>query len=217
MIFTVFVRSCVCVCFFSVWLVWQQLLHPNPKGRHTPTAGRDHIHLRSTLSHLPLFHRPFRGARPTKDPGAPLLSAVYVCPSPWMPLGSGTARIRKTQRLTARMERCMEPNAQNFMHQNSPPGGHPSKFKAPQKRPKSKATVKCPLSLRNHQKRGRRQEDGPERRPVRQHQACTTSERNRTSRKIMWSSTITSESNPAPSDDLQGKRHVVRGVTGMRT
>ena len=28
----------------------QQLLHPNPKGRHTPTAGRDHINLRHTFS-----------------------------------------------------------------------------------------------------------------------------------------------------------------------
>ena len=26
----------------------QQLLHPNPKGRHTPTAGRSHMHPHST-------------------------------------------------------------------------------------------------------------------------------------------------------------------------
>ena len=118
-------HACSALSVCVLWCMWShtsflargEIARPSPLAErsscytptlrvdtHTPTAGRDHIHLRSTLSHLPLFHRPFRGARPTKDPGAPLLSAVYVCPSPWMPLGSGTARIRKTQRLTGRME-----------------------------------------------------------------------------------------------------------------
>ena len=43
------------------------------------------------------------GGRTTKDPGAPLLSAVCVSPSPWHSPGSGAAKIRKTPRLPARM------------------------------------------------------------------------------------------------------------------
>ena len=76
--------------------------HPNPKGRYAPTAGRVHIHLRTTHSLLPLFHQPFSDGEAYKDPGAPLLRAVYVCSSPWQPLGSGAAKTRKTQGLPAR-------------------------------------------------------------------------------------------------------------------
>ena len=73
--------------------------HPNPKGRHAPHR-RKAPH--APAHHTPLFHQPFRGGRTTKDPGAPLLSAVCVSPSPWHSPGSGAAKTRKTPRLPAR-------------------------------------------------------------------------------------------------------------------
>ena len=77
--------------------------HPNPKGRRTPTARCLHTHFLHHRPMRPLFHQPFRGGRTTKDPGAPLLSAVCVSPSPLHSPGSGAAKIRKTPRLPARM------------------------------------------------------------------------------------------------------------------
>ena len=78
------------------------------------------MHLRTIHSLLPLFHQPFRVARHTKDPGDPPLSAVYACPSPWRPLGSGAAKNRKTQRLPAK-KKMHAANAQ-IHAANSPPG-----------------------------------------------------------------------------------------------
>ena len=81
----------------------QQLLHPNPKGRHTPTAGRDHIHQHTFLSCLSSTNLSGgeRGGRgPPRIPGLHCSAAVYVCPSPLSPLGSGTARTRKTHEAT---------------------------------------------------------------------------------------------------------------------
>ena len=67
---------------------------------HPPQEGPTYTHTPQSL--LPLCHQPFRGAMHTKDPGAPPLNAVYVCPSPWQPLGSGTAKSTTTQGLPAR-------------------------------------------------------------------------------------------------------------------
>ena len=72
--------------------------HPNPKGRRTPTARCLHTHLLHHRPMRPLFHQPFRGGRSTEDPGAPLLSAVCVSPSPWHFPGSGAVKIRKKLR-----------------------------------------------------------------------------------------------------------------------
>ena len=44
----------------------QQLLHPNPKGRHAPTAGRSHMH---PHHHTSLFHRPSREGGLLRIPG----------------------------------------------------------------------------------------------------------------------------------------------------
>ena len=76
----------------------QQLLHPNPKGRHAPTAGRSHMHPHTTR----LSPTDLPGERPAEDPGAPLLSAVCVSPSSQQPPGSGAAKLRKTPRQPAR-------------------------------------------------------------------------------------------------------------------
>ena len=115
----------------------QQLLHPNPKGRHAPTAEGPHTHphFLSCLSSTNLSG----GRGQPKDPGAPLLSAVYVCPSPWQPPGSRAAKNRKTQRLPARMEKCMEHTAVKYMPQISPPGKVPRNQNVP--RPKYKTAL----------------------------------------------------------------------------
>ena len=72
--------------------------HPNPKGRRTPTARCLHTHLLHHRPTRPPLHQPFQGGRKTRDPGAPLLSAVCVSPSAWHSPGSGAAKIRKKLR-----------------------------------------------------------------------------------------------------------------------
>ena len=42
-----------------------KLLHPNPKGRHAPTAGRSHMHPHTTR----LSPTDLPGRRPAEDPG----------------------------------------------------------------------------------------------------------------------------------------------------
>ena len=79
----------------------QRLPHSNPEGRHAPTAGGSHIHLRTTHPPLPLFHQPSEGGT-YQGSWAPPLSAVCVCPSPWQPQASGPAKSIKTQGIPAR-------------------------------------------------------------------------------------------------------------------
>ena len=74
---------------------------PQPSGVDTSPPRGDHIHQHTTS----LSSTDLPGGRSTEDPGAPLLSAVYVSPSSQQPPGSGAAKIRKTLRLPARMEK----------------------------------------------------------------------------------------------------------------
>ena len=63
--------------------------HPNPEGRHAPTA-RELYTAHTCLTSIDLPRR-----RSTEDPGAPLLSAVCVSPSSQRPPGSGAAKSKK--------------------------------------------------------------------------------------------------------------------------
>ena len=55
---------------------------PTPKGRRTPTARCLHTHLPAPPSDATSLPPTIPGGRTTKDPGAPLLSAVCASPSP---------------------------------------------------------------------------------------------------------------------------------------
>ena len=65
------------------------------------------------------------GRRSAEDPGAPLLSAVRVSPSPQQPPGSGAAKFRKTPRLPARWKttcrRCLKTTLRKSLHQAGTP------------------------------------------------------------------------------------------------
>ena len=74
----------------------QSTAPPNPQGRHVLTAQGP----QAPASHLPLFHRP------SEDPRAPPLCAVYVSPS--SRAGSRAAKGTKTPRPPARMENCTQ-------------------------------------------------------------------------------------------------------------
>ena len=60
------------------------------------------------------------GERPAEDPGAPLLTAVRVSPSPQQPPGSGAAKFRKTPRLPARWKttcrKCLKTTHGKTLH-----------------------------------------------------------------------------------------------------
>ena len=100
----------------------QQLLHPNPKGRHAATAGRSHMHPHTTR----LSPTDLPGGRPAEDPGAPLLCAVRVSPSSQQPPGSGAAKSTlKLRGYPARMEKLLAADVKNYMQQN------PSTWRAP--------------------------------------------------------------------------------------
>ena len=61
---------------------------------------RNHIHQYTTS----LSSTDLPGGRPAEDPGAPLLSAVCVSPSPQQPPGSGAAKFRKNSEATRQVE-----------------------------------------------------------------------------------------------------------------
>ena len=75
---------------------------PQPEGSTRSHRGRaPHTPTHHTVSVVPLPPT-FPEERATKDPGAPLLSAVCVSPSPQQPPGYGAAKNRKTQEPPAR-------------------------------------------------------------------------------------------------------------------
>ena len=102
---------------------------PQPQGS-TRTHRRRVPH--APTHHLPPFHRLFRETRPAKDPKAPLLSAVYVCPSPWLPPGNRNCKEQEKLGDYPPGLKLQAANAGNYTPHISPPGGHPSNCKMPQ-------------------------------------------------------------------------------------
>ena len=103
----------------------------------------------------PLFHQPFRGGRTTKDPGAPLLSAVCVSPSPWHSPGSGAAKIRKTPRLPARMGNYLRQMSKTTCRKSLHLAGTPQLGKLPQNGPNTETARKSTKSRKNKTTRAR--------------------------------------------------------------
>ena len=134
----VFTLSCCALSVSVLWCVWflsgaseslgrgRQNAAPPTLRVDTSPSRRDHTHTPThhavSVAHLP---QTFQGERATKDPGAPLLSAVFVSSSPWQPPGSGAAKIRKTPRLPARMENYLQQMPKTICHKSLHLAGTP--------------------------------------------------------------------------------------------
>ena len=76
------------------------------------------------------MHRHTTRLSSTDLPGAPLLTAVCVSPSPQQPPGSGAAKNNENSEATRQDEKLLAANVSNYMPQVSPPGGHPATRKS---------------------------------------------------------------------------------------
>ena len=119
--------SALSVCM--LWCMWSfhargEVARLSPSAENgrcrTPTLRVDTLPLQggSTCTSTPPASLPltFPRWRPAEDPGAPLLSAVCVSPSPWQPPGSGAAKGRKTQRSPAKMRTTCDKCLNYMLH-----------------------------------------------------------------------------------------------------